>query len=1760
MIPPSTDPASTPDVSDDNPPHTESVVSVESEFCPSVNYASYQNSVPVLRRLRVCNRSDRPLTQLRLELNSEPAFLKPKTWIIDRVESESTVTISDNDVRLDAAYLNGLNEAERGSVRLTLHDEDSVLFESETDLRVLARDEWGGVASMGELLSAFVMPNDPAVGGLLKRAGEILSGNGYSPSLDGYQSHDPRRAHLLVSSLWSALVEKQLTYANPPKSFERRGQKTRRPSTILRDGLATCLDSSLLLASAIEAIGLNSILVMKRDHCFVGVWLVDTTFGRLIETDCCEVRKAVASEELIVFETTLLTNRPAGSFNDAIKMGLRLIDESEERQFVAAIDVARARMVKIQPLASHDCDGALTADDVEQPTAQQLSLPPSKLSPTNVAVEVKPTTPEGRIDRWHRKLLDLTLRNRLLNFKSTKQTIPFLCPEVSELENRLASGKKLKLTSLPDANVAAGRDARHHQKTNHEDLEIEYAKAALGRNEVCATIKGDELAKRLTTLYRSSRNDLAEGGSNTLYLAVGFLRWKETSGDSRTFRAPLLLVPATLLRKNANSAYRLAHHEDDVRFNATLIQKLKRDFNCDLTQLEMNLPMDDKGVDVPRVLELVRREIRDIPGFEVVNESALASFSFAKYLMWKDLVERSDQLEQNRVVRHLVRNPEKAFQPAVATPIPAATDMDSQFAPVDLIHPLDADSSQLSAVMAAARGHDFVLVGPPGTGKSQTIANMIAQCMASGKTVLFVAEKTAALDVVQRRLEQNGLGDFCVELHSNKAERKRFLRQLDQAWQNGRPKRGTNWKRINNELKVSRDALNDYVAALHRKSPNGWTAYRAMGVAVAGESIPSPELSWPSHDQHDEHGYRHLRELAREIELNFGAVSDLPTLDAITRTQWSLEWERTLLEQTSALCTAIDSFRPVVAQFSAALGLDDPSGEVDASFDHLRNLHRLAMELIETANEDFRSVFDDGIDELPQYLSDLDEAINAFDRSAAECAATFEDDDLRRIPVDQLEHDWRVGLTSYWPLSVLRKRTVRKTLQTYVKLGVADPANDFSVIRSMQRHLARIDKNPLASRTHVWKHRHSATASLGQYFDRCQALLKLIRLVGGSNGGSASQLQSLQTTLEPFLRSCNPDGPIYESAKEYIEHYEQFDLAAGRFEHSAGTRAHRPDSSNCLSESVAMAERIQANRRALQRWTAWQSVRQRSIDVGLEPVVAATESGEIPIEEVVDRFRLAYVRWWLTGVIDSDEVLRDFQRFRHENTIREFVARDQAARNAAADRVRKSVAHRLPEQSEVPRKSELGLLRHQIGLKRPSKSIRELVSMMPEHFASLAPCLLMSPLSIAQYLPADQPPFDVVIFDEASQITTWDAIGAIARGRQTIIVGDPKQLPPTNFFGKSTDDEDDEEIEDYERDLESILDEAKASGLPTLQLNWHYRSRHESLIAFSNHHYYDNELVTFPSPETTDSAVSMRHLRDSQYDRGKTRTNRLEAEAIVAESVSRMKTWLELPEDQRKTLGVVTFNSQQQTLIQDLFDEAQREDPALEWFFSDDRIEPTVVKNLENVQGDERDLMLFSITFGPDKSGKVPLTFGALNRDGGERRLNVAVTRAREELIVFSSFRAEQLHAERTKSRGVQDLKSFLEFAEKGFVASATQPHVDPTDTGSSFEAAVADQLRILGWDVVPRIGVSGFRIAMGIRHPNDPQRYLAGIECDGENYRNSATARDRDKTRQLVLENLGWNILRVWSRDWWYDPEGAADRLNQELTALVAQDQKKEP
>ena len=573
------------------------------DIASSFTYASYQNAVPVLRSIGLENQSDRQVESLRLELSSTPGFLRPKIWTIDRLLPGDHLPLADRKIELDAGYLSGLNEAERGEITLRLVAGGEVLDEHRHSVRLLARDEWGGVADMAQLLPAFVMPNDPTVASLLKKSAERLAAHGHPSGLDGYQSQDPKRSFMLTAAIYSAIASMGLYYAEPPASFESRGQKIRRPGTIAEETLATCLDTSLLFAAALEAAGLHPVILMFDGHAAVGVWLTKRTFGNPIETDRIEVRKAIASRELLVFETTGVTHRPAMTMEAAQSALERRFAEEEADAFVAAIDVRRARSGGITPLASHEPLRRSMPEDEQLPVADlPLPAPPSLGELPTEIVEEKPTGAAGRIDRWQKKLLDLTLRNRLLNFPDSKKTMPFVCTDVAYLEDRLAGGAAIRVTSLPEQNPLGERDAALYRDVHGQDIQRTFAAEALLRDELPSPLEAKQLGARLVDLHRQVRNDLAEGGANTLFMAVGFLRWKKKSEDERTYRAPLLLVPVCLERRSTSSHFTLLFHEDEPRFNATLLQFLERDFDLKLPQFAGELPLDDNGVDVPLLL------------------------------------------------------------------------------------------------------------------------------------------------------------------------------------------------------------------------------------------------------------------------------------------------------------------------------------------------------------------------------------------------------------------------------------------------------------------------------------------------------------------------------------------------------------------------------------------------------------------------------------------------------------------------------------------------------------------------------------------------------------------------------------------------------------------------------------------------------------------------------------------------------------------------------------------------------------------------------------------------------------------------------------------------------------------------------------------------------------------------------------------------------------------------------------------------------
>jgi very-short-patch-repair endonuclease len=576
-----------------------------------------------------------------------------------------------------------------------------------------------------------------------------------------------------------------------------------------------------------------------------------------------------------------------------------------------------------------------------------------------------------------------------------------------------------------------------------------------------------------------------------------------------------------------------------------------------------------------------------------------------------------------------------------------------------------------------------------------------------------------------------------------------------------------------------------------------------------------------------------------------------------------------------------------------------------------------------------------------------------------------------------------------------------------------------------------------------------------------------------------------------------------------------------------------------LSELKAWAAARAADGARLDEWTRYAKLEQEVAAHGLSGVLAEVQSGEIPPAEAADAFRARFFRLWLDAVHQDIPTLRTFSSELHDRLITRFAETDRLLIKAAPYRVRYKLltnATRPVTREAVPEGSELGILLREVNKKRRHLPLRRLFAQIPSILQRLKPCLMMSPLAVSTYLDTPELEFDLVIFDEASQIRPHDAMCAIYRGHQLIVGGDPKQLPPTDFFMRTGADVEDPELEDGgTTSFESLLDVCLSLGLSRKPLKWHYRSRREGLIAFSNHHFYDGRLVTFPSAaEATGPAVMFRKVANGLFKDG---VNAVEARHVAEMVVEHAR---KMP---KRSLGVIAFSLRQQDRILDELEILRRENPGSEEFFAEDLDEAFFVKNLENVQGDERDVILLSIGYGPDEAGKVPMRFGPLNRAGGERRLNVAITRARQAMFVVSSLTAGDIDLTRSGSEGAKLLKSFLDYAERGpealpNLAAGNQPAESP------FEQAVADELARRGLTVQRRVGLGGYTVDIAVVDPQRGGAYLLGVECDGASYRSAQTARDRDRLRRVVLEGLGWNLVRVWSTDWVRDRDKQIRRI----------------
>lgn len=1709
-------------------------VQIECVHAERLCHAMQQNATPVVSMLRVQNVGAASLRNVEVEVRVEPALADPVVLRADVVETGTVHEFAAVRIALRAEALANATERQRADLVVAVRSEGAEVARRTFAIEVLAYNEWPGRSAPYSLLAAFVLPNHPVVAQVLRDAANRLLEETGSASLDGYQSGEPGRPLQVARAVYEVLRARNLAYVTPPASFESHGQKVRTPEQVLEDGMGTCLDLAVLCAAALEQAGLRPLLLLVEGHALCGVHLRDETATEPTNDDPLPLRKRIALERAVVFEcTTLCAGATSQPFAKAVSLGRVHVEPAA--RFHAVVDVAACRKKGIHPLPVRTTNFAL------EPAAVVAESPADDEPVPFVVERSGPRTSLGardRLDAWRKRLLDLSLRNRLLNFVTTKKSVSLQYSSLDDLVRALASGAAFRLLGGVAETVAKTPEEQVEQAARR----AEFLRSELRARRLHADLKEPEVAGRALELVRQARIGHEESGVNTLFLAVGFLRWFETPTSQDVRFAPLLLLPMRIERVSSAEGYALSMLDDEPRVNETLVQKLEHDFG-----IRVEVPSELDGEDGPNlgaVLDAFRSAIVDVPRWEVEELASLGIFSFAKFLMWQDLDERRELVMQHELLRHLVEKPKHAFaQPTDGWPAPEDLDVRP---PQDLLCPLDADSSQLCAVVAGAEGKSFVLEGPPGTGKSQTITNLIAQALANGKKVLFVAEKRAALEVVQRRLRDVGLAPFCLELHAGKGNKRAVVEQLGKVLELAQCKEPADWQRRADELLAVRKDLNAVAHAVHRVRGAGLSVFEAAARAVDGRRAGNgnARLLERLPLDVDADGMRTRRAAIAtlaSVAVDCGELRGHPWF-GVLRPNWDAKLAPEAVALGNAARQRANALRP--AHDAAAALLFVPSADA-ASRQQLLAFAALVTALAEGPVPEAlltAADFPAQRERAERCVAAAERAKAAFGALAGRWREELLQQDLAALQVAVLRAE-----SSFFVLRWMRLRSVQQALQSFALAGVPERKDLRALLdtalsaAAAVRELADLDADGRAAFGGAWRGRESDPAALRAVLVRASAVREAIDGLVPVADRATLRARVAVTCVDgkDVLAAAAAAHAALREASAQLQ--QKVSLC---FDRAFGT-ASEP---GFLARLDARVDAFSSAPSRLRDMCAFRREAEACAALGLEAATEVLERALVDAHALPGAFESSFADAWLERELARDPALKDFRSADHERRIAAFRELDRAFLAIAADLVRSRLAVEVPSLQSAPETSELGVLQRELKKRARHLSPRQLFLRMPNLLPRLAPCLLTSPMTVAQVLSPSVPLFDLVVFDEASQVPMWDAVGAISRGKSLVVVGDGKQLPPTSFFQR-VEDGDDDVADEVVPELESVLDECSAAGLRSLQLRWHYRSRHESLIAFSNKHYYDERLFTFPSAQR-EGALGVQLVKaNGVYDRAGTQQNRIEAEALVAELVRLLRD----PAGASSTYGVVTFSQSQQTLVEDLLELERSKHPEIERHFANAH-EPVFVKNLENVQGDERDVMLFSICYGPDAQGRVYMQFGPLGQQGGERRLNVAITRARSRLLVFSSLRPEQIELQRTEAVGVRHLRAFLDYAERGEQALRAVVRTGLGGPESPFERDVLRELVAMGHEVHTQVGCSGYRIDLAIVDPRNKGRFVLGVECDGASYHSAATARDRDRLRQSVLERLGWRLFRIWSTDWWQDREGELRRFAQAFDEAMAE------
>ena len=1296
-----------------------------------------------------------------------------------------------------------------------------------------------------------------------------------------------------------------------------------------------------------------------------------------------------------------------------------------------------------------------------------------------------------RFNIARKELLDLSFKNPLLNYKLRATTgLEFKSLNASDIFNALVNeSKKIGFT-------------------------LDYVTSS---NKLYVDVDDKELKRRLNKTYRQAKLYLEEKGANILFLTLGFLKWKE---GEEVYRSPLILVPVDLEKSENQEKYSLVYNGEEVRLNISLITKIKSEYNIDIS-----LDEDEDIKDIDAYFRSVDEKVKNREGFEVeATKGAFDFFSYAKYLMYKDLDLDVWTNEKGELDNDVLK---KLFVTNFDDKLTDNNNLERDLTPSKIYNVVDADSSQAKVIYEILQGKNMVIQGPPGTGKSQTITNIIASNLVKGKSVLFVSEKKAALEVVKRRLENIGLGDLVLELHSEKTNKKDVLHSIEQTLSLGEPK-----DEEDNELEKKYDhtkfELDEYKRIVNSTVSNSSLPL----IEVYGEALKIKnrldelnvrfprmtfkDISIWSHDD-----FSRKLDIAKEFEalvLRVGKIEKHP-LYGITL-EHCLPYEQVTLKEK--LSDLEDSLADLISTISE-IGSIFQNKSINTLFDSGRLINSI------NALEKYRSLALINVSDL-YLLSSSDDVTNLI-----KLAKNFQEDIKKEYKdTAYLESKEYVNkYEEYEKLSFFKKKKSEIPLELNKYFFLNKVCNKDR--KNLYLHLKKY--NLLMSNEAMFKYLFKEEYK-GLFSTDWNHIINLLNpakefLEKLSNYSILSQTRQVIYSEDKIDELIDLRQTYFERKKDFEDKLHSF------FTFAAFDSLKRFDYNYWyLDCSFVELKRI------IHSWiinidSVIDVVRYNSLihefkNEGMEELLNYYyDTNKVEYLDLILSFE--YYDALINYAYSLNSTLSSFKEFKIERLISLFKELDAKMMVENIKKVLKVHYSLMPKINDNSK--DMALIRRELNKKRNKMPIRRLLLKASSAILKIKPVFMMSPISVASFLPPKEVVFDLVVFDEASQVRPVEAFGALLRAKQIVVVGDSKQLPPTNFFDNLTNKYDEVNDEDYDvSNMESILTLLLAMNIPQRTLSWHYRSRNRSLISLSNNEFYEGELKVFPSVYDSDPSKGLvfNYIKDSFYARGTTRVNKIEAKEVIKAVFEHAKNNRDL------SLGVASFSLAQQEELYKEFEAQLKKctDEEVKSFFTMHKDEPFFIKNLESVQGDERDVIFISIGYGYDEDGHITMDFGPLNKDGGERRLNVLITRAKVKCEVFSNITCNDINLSKTDAKGVVALKRFLDYAQNRIIYL----NRNKESCSDDFIDFIYDKLLDYGYVVDKNIGKDvGIDLAIFDKAKN---RYVVGLECDGGAYKNLVNTTDRERIRRNVLKSLGWKIYHVWSPDFYRNPKNEFDKI----------------